>query len=138
MRSQIKEGDILFSIAGALGRVAIVKSNIVPANTNQALGIIRLKGNIITKDYLYYFFNKDDFQQMLNTISVTGAQPNLSLQNLKEFEIIFPSLTKQVQIATILADMDSELEFLATQLSKARQIKQGMMHELLTGRVRLV
>ena len=137
-RSQIKDGDILFSIAGALGRVAIVKSEIVPANTNQALGIITLKENTIDKHYLYYFFNKNDFQQMLNTISVTGAQPNLSLQNLNEFEIIFPSLDEQTRIATILSDMDAELEALEGQLGKARKVKQGMMQELLTGRVRLV
>lgn len=137
-RSQIKEGDILFSIAGALGRVGIIKREIVPANTNQALGIIRLKENTINNHYLYYFFNKNDFQQMLNTISVTGAQPNLSLQNLNEFEIVFPSLTEQTRIATILSDMDAELEALEAQLGKAKKVKQGMMQELLTGRVRLV
>ena len=137
-RSQIKEGDILFSIAGALGRVAIVKKEIVPANTNQALGIIRLEENNIDRNYLYYTFNKNDFQQMLNTISVTGAQPNLSLQNLNEFEIIFPSLTEQTRIATILSDMDAEIKILEQKLNKAFQIKQGMMQELLTGRVRLV
>ena len=41
-RSQLQENDILFSIAGAIGRVAIVDKNILPANTNQALAIIRL------------------------------------------------------------------------------------------------
>jgi type I restriction enzyme S subunit len=42
-RSQLKSGDILFSIAGALGRTAFVTNDIIPANTNQALAIIRLK-----------------------------------------------------------------------------------------------
>ena len=41
-RSQLKEGDVLFSIAGSFGRVAIVNKSILPANTNQALSIIRL------------------------------------------------------------------------------------------------
>ncbi|WP_051190426.1 restriction endonuclease subunit S [Kaistella palustris] len=137
-RSQIKSGDILFSIAGALGRTAIVKENICPANTNQALGIIRLNIGVIDTKYLYYFFNRNEFQQMLNTISVTGAQPNLSLLNLNQFEIVFPSLSEQTRIATILSDMDLEIEALKEKLGKARQIKQGMMQELLTGRVRLV
>ena len=44
-RSQLKEGDILFSIAGALGRTAIVTREILPANTNQALAIVRLKSS---------------------------------------------------------------------------------------------
>ena len=45
-RSQLLEGDILFSIAGALGRTAIVTSDVIPANTNQALSIIRLKDSV--------------------------------------------------------------------------------------------
>ena len=138
-RSKIQENDILFSIAGALGRTAIVKKEILPANTNQALGIIRLKENTLDRVFLYYFFNTSEFQQMLNTISVTGAQPNLSLFNLNEFEILFPkSKEEQTRIATILSDMDAELEALEAQLEKAKQLKQGMMQELLTGRVRLV
>lgn len=47
-RSQLKEGDILFSIAGVIGRVAIVTRNMLPANINQALAIIRIK-----KDDIY-------------------------------------------------------------------------------------
>ena len=46
-RSQLQENDILFSIAGAIGRVAIVDKNILPANTNQALAIIRLHSSVI-------------------------------------------------------------------------------------------
>ena len=53
-RSQLQEGDILFSIAGALGRAAIVTNDILPANTNQALSIIRLKNNEnVLKEYIF-------------------------------------------------------------------------------------
>lgn len=138
-RSQIHEGDILFSIAGALGRTAIVKNNICPANINQAIGIIRLNKNMINLHYLYYFLNKNDFQQMLNTISVTGAQPNLSLTNLNNFEIKFPkSVKEQTRIANLLSDMDAEIENLEKKLAKAKQLKQGMMQQLLTGKIRLI
>jgi type I restriction enzyme S subunit len=56
----------------------------------------------------------------------------------QKLEIRIPSLSEQTRIATILSDMDTELESLENTLGKARQIKQGMMQELLTGRVRLV
>ena len=49
-----------------------------------------------------------------------------------------PSLEEQTAIATILSDLDSELAALESRLTKARQIKQGMMQELLTGRIRLL
>jgi type I restriction enzyme S subunit len=49
-----------------------------------------------------------------------------------------PSLAEQTAIAEVLSDMDSEIEELEVKLSKARQIKQGVMQELLTGRIRLI
>jgi type I restriction enzyme S subunit len=48
------------------------------------------------------------------------------------------TLAEQTAIATVFSDMDSEIVALETKLAKARQIKQGMMQELLTGRIRLV
>ena len=55
-RSQLENEDILFSIAGALGRVAIISNDYLPANTNQALAIIRLRNKNVTQ-YIYYFLN---------------------------------------------------------------------------------
>ena len=49
-----------------------------------------------------------------------------------------PSTAEQTAIATILSDMDAEITALEAKLAKARQVKQGMMQELLTGRIRLI
>lgn len=67
----------------------------------------------------------------------TGV-PQLTAPQIATYKIPYPSISEQERIATILSDMDTELEVLENQLNKARQIKQGMMQELLTGRVRLV
>lgn len=138
-RSQLKSNDILFSIAGALGRVAIVSDEILPANTNQALSIIRLKKetNLYLK-YLFYYLNSNRIQTLILAINVQGAQANLSLQNISELPIDFPDITEQSQIAKILLDMDSEIESLEKKLAKYKMIKQGMMQNLLTGKIRLV
>ena len=53
-------------------------------------------------------------------------------------EVRLPRYDEQTAIATIFSDMDAEIAALEAKLSKARQIKQGMMQELLTGRTRLV
>ena len=138
-RSQLKSNDILFSIAGALGRVAIVKDEILPANTNQALSIIRLLDEtIVNYRFVYYVLNDEKIQKYINTISVQGAQANLSLLNISEFEIPLPLKEEQARIAIILTDMDIEIEQLETKLEKAKKVKQGMMQELLTGKTRLV
>jgi len=55
-----------------------------------------------------------------------------------ELVLSLPPLPEQVPIASVLSDMDAEIDALEAKLAKAKQIKQGMMQELLTGRIRLV
>lgn len=138
-RSQISEGDILFSIAGALGRTAIVQSDLVPANTNQALAIIRLKsGSCLYRPFLLKYLSSPKISNHIAAISVQAAQANLSLEDIRSFQIPSPCANEQNAIATILSDMESELASLEIRRDKARQLKQGMMQELLTGRIRLL
>ncbi len=63
---------------------------------------------------------------------------SLNTRILKNISVTLPSLAEQTAIATVLSDMDTELAALESRLAKARQIKQGMMQELLTGRIRLL
>ena len=65
-------------------------------------------------------------------------QASINTTELKTLEILLPPLPEQVAIAAILSDMDAEITALEAKLVKARQLKQGMMQELLTGRIRLV
>ena len=77
-RSQLQEGDILFSIAGTLGRVTSVNKAILPANTNQALSIIRLKeGNL---EYVKTCLKGNVVADFIRRNPTIGAQPNLSLE----------------------------------------------------------
>ena len=57
---------------------------------------------------------------------------------MSAMELSLPILSEQQAIATVFSDMDAEIAALKTKLAKARQIKQGMMQELLTGRIRLI
>lgn len=74
----------------------------------------------------------------LNQYSESSAQPGLSIVKLLALKCIVPPLVEQTAIAAIISSMDAEMAALETKLVKARQIKQGMMEELLTGRIRLV
>ncbi|MDF0720534.1 restriction endonuclease subunit S [Kaistella sp. PBT33-4] len=87
--------------------------------------------------YLYFYFRMYfGNHAMQNTVKATVD--SIRLPTLEEFIIKFPSLSEQERIATILSDMDAEIETLEQKLIKAKQIKQGLMQELLTGRIRLV
>jgi type I restriction enzyme, S subunit len=78
-------------------------------------------------------------EMRLNQYSESSAQPGLSVAKLLSLDVAHPpTKAEQTAIATILSDMDAEIAALEAKLAKARNIKQGMMQELLTGRIRLV
>ena len=98
-RSRLAVNDILFSIAGALGRTTIISEDILPANTNQALAIIRLKHNSkFLIPYVYLILGSDFIQSQIEGLKVGIAQPNLSLAQMNDFKIPLPSLEVQQQI----------------------------------------
>ncbi len=102
-RSQLKENDILFSIAGALGRIGIVGREIVPANTNQALAIVRLAENCgLTVSFLAKYFNSEFILREIERLKGGAAQQNLSLGQLNELSIPLPPLPEQQRIVAIL------------------------------------
>ena len=89
-------------------------------------------------DTIFSYFISNNKEVVLKFVSGSTVY-HLYGKELSNLNFHFhKSLTEQTRIATILSDMDAELEALEQQLHKARQIKQGMMQELLTGRVRLV
>ena len=70
-------------------------------------------------------------------LRVGSGLPNIQRGSLSGFIVWLPSLEDQSAIAEILSDMDAEIAALEAKLVKARQVKQGMMQELLTGKIRL-
>ncbi len=110
-RSQLKENDILFSIAGALGRIGIVKKEILPANTNQALAIIRLKKDSNTLvDFIAKYFNSNIVTDEIEKLRIGAAQQNLSLTQLNNLFVPLPPLPEQQSIVSILDECFSAID----------------------------
>ncbi len=137
LKGHLKKGDILITNRGDIGQIALVGDDFIDANINAQIVRINTNQNLIDK-YLLYWLSTDHCQNKINDLQTGSALKQLPINNLKKIEIKYPSLTEQTRIATILSDMDAELEALEQRLHKARQIKQGMMQELLTGRIRLL
>lgn len=136
-RSNILEGDLLISIAGNLGRVAIASSEILPANTNQAISIIRLKEKSINLDFLYYSLKGFAIEKYIKKVSTVGAQPNLSLKQVGEIELPLPNIEEQNKITAVLNSIDLKLKNEISKKRKLSKLKQGLMQQLLTGKVRV-
>ena len=110
-RSQLKNNDLLFSIAGAyLGKIAIVQEEDLPANTNQAVGIVRLDNDKVNNNFLYYYFSQKHITAYINKLSSQSSQPNLNLALLGSLEYKSINLSEQQKIANILSTLDAKIE----------------------------
>lgn len=110
-RSQIAENDILFSMAGMfLGKTSIATPEILPANTNQAVAIIRIDHQKANYEYVYYYLNQRSVIQAINASSAQSAQPNINLRQIGQIEIDLPSREMQDKIVAILASIDKKIE----------------------------
>lgn len=88
--------------------------------------------------WLSYFFRSSIGRELIYSLAQGATRYNLSKTNFLKLEIPYPEPEEQTAIATVLSDMDAEIEALETSLSKYRHVKNGMMQQLLTGKIRLV
>lgn len=100
-RSQIQPGDVLVSIAGTIGRAGVVSSDAPALNCNQALAIVRIKGDVL-QSFLRHWLESNEAQAQMRGATVTGTISNLSLTQLGKLRFPLPPLPVQQRIAEIL------------------------------------
>ncbi len=135
-RILLNEKSLLISISGAIGNIGVYERNEL-AFIGGAIAILKFKNPEIIDWVMYYLKSREGQLKLFGNVKA-GSHQNLILDDIRKIEIPIPKIEKQTRIATILSDMDAEIEALEQKLIKARQIKQGLMQELLTGRIRLV
>ncbi|MEM7245919.1 MAG: restriction endonuclease subunit S [Acidobacteriota bacterium] len=104
-RSQIQDGDLLISIAGTIGRSAIVDVA-SSLNCNQAVAIVRFNGSV-DRGYVVHWLATSDALRQMNAKGVTGTITNLSLAQIKSLQLPLPPLAEQKRIAAILDAADA-------------------------------
>ncbi|MFI3255144.1 MAG: restriction endonuclease subunit S [Eubacteriales bacterium] len=129
-RSQLQENDVLFSIAGALGRVALVPKNILPANTNQALALIRIKNKNVCLKYITVVLSSDVVKNQTNKQKQGVAQLNLSLKNISDLVIPLPPLETQQHMAKTLDLATEIIEGYRQKLTELEKLVQSVFYEM--------
>ena len=102
------------------------------------MSCLRAKKADTNMNYIFELLNSTQYWNNIALLLSGSSINNLRPDNILEMEFKFPSIAEQAAIASILSDMDNEIEALEQKLEKTRQIKQGMMQQLLTGKIRLV
>ena len=134
-RSIINSGDIIFTIAGTLGRFALIDDSVLPANTNQAVAIIRANQNKVTPDYLYSFFLGNWHNDYYRKRIQQAVQANLNLGTIKSLPIpILPdkAMSEYLGILSPIITMTKANEL---EITKLRAIRDTLLPKLMSGQV---
>ena len=135
---EIQENDIVVASSGnSYGKIAVVREKDLPLVMNTS--VIRFKPlEKIDYNFLLVFLKSVSFKDQIDLLTTGGAQPNFGPAHLNKILVNLPPKNEQKNIADVILSMDLEIESLENRLQKARQLKQGMMQDLLTGKVRLI
>ncbi|MCP4543634.1 MAG: hypothetical protein GY832_41505 [Chloroflexi bacterium] len=136
-RSKVITGDILLTIVGSVGNLAKVPSMFSGSNLTQQTARLSFNQKIANADYYLNVLQSKLGKKEISNFTKSGVQPSLNLADVEKFFVPYPTLAEQQAIAEALSDTDALIESLEQLIAKKRQVKQGAMQELLTGKKRL-
>ena len=141
--SLLGDGDIVFVDAsedneGTSKHLVIDNPEGIPFISGLHTIVAKSKTNALEQKYRRYCFQTMAVKAQFRFFAVGTKVSGISKSNIAKVTLPVPSVSEQTAISTILSDMDAEITVLEAKLEKVRQLKQGMMQELLTGRIRLV
>lgn len=135
----LKDGDLIFARTGAsVGKSYLYNPNDGPLIFAGFLIRIRPNPQKLIPTFISEYVNTNSYWNWVHQMSMRSGQPGINGNEYSQLPIPQPKISEQRAIATVLSDMDAEIAALEQQRDKTRSIKQGMMQELLTGRIRLV
>lgn len=132
-RSIISSGDIVFTIAGTLGRFALIDDSVLPANTNQAVAIIRANQSKVTPEYLYSFFLGNWHNDYYTKRIQQAVQANLSLGTIKSLPIPILSDKAMLEYLGIIKPIIAMTKANELEITRLRAIRDALLPQLMSG-----
>ena len=126
----LEQGDLLMSLTGNVGRVAILGKELLPAALNQRVACLRLKSDKISKRYLFHILNSNFFEQQCMMAAKGVAQKNISTEWLKDYEIPLYAPAQQAEIVTVLNAAQSVVASRKYELQKLDELVKARFVEM--------
>ena len=133
----VKNGDVLVSKDGTIGKVAVVSNLQYPTTLNSGVFVIRTKNEKITQEGLGLVFISPYFKDFIKRLTAGSTLVHLYQNDIVNFTFPIPTLPEQHRIASALTSIDNLISSLGKLIEKKKNIKQGTMQQLLTGKTRL-
>jgi|SRR5690554_1786999 len=135
-RSILKQNDILFSIAGTIGRVAIVPKELDNSNCNQAVSFIRLK-NIELTEYIHQWIKSDSVYTEIKASIVQGVQANVSLGILGSLSLPFPLKSTLSEWNLYISPLYNKINNSRSQIQTLTNLRDTLLPKLMNGELKI-
>ncbi len=132
-RSRLCAGDILVSIAGTIGRVAVVEGWLLPANTNQAVALLRPDTSLVEPDLLFRHATSTAIQRHFNERIVHAVQANLSLSTIKAAKIALPDRETQRALSAPISSFHESIRRNRHESQTLARVRDALLPRLLSG-----
>ncbi len=133
----LKAGDVVFSRVGSIDRNALISGDEEGWLFSGRLLRVRFDKSKADPAFMSSQFHSEPFRDAVRAVAVGQTMPSLNTAILRAISVTLPPMPEQVAIGQVATDLNHEIDYLYSRLTKARAVKQGMMQELLTGRTRL-
>jgi type I restriction enzyme S subunit len=136
-RTRLEPGDILISITADLGIVGVVPDGMGEAYINQHIALVRPSHGVVNPRFVGHYLASPAAQTYISKLNDAGAKAGLNLPTVRGLLTARPARTEQDLIAERLDEIDHRIQNATTESAKLRELKAGVMDDLLTGRVRV-
>jgi type I restriction enzyme S subunit len=136
-RTRLEPGDILISITADLGVVGVVPVGIGEAYINQHIALVRPSHGVVNPRFVGHYLASQVAQTYISKLNDAGAKAGLNLPTVRGLLTARPDRMEQNLIAERLDEIDNSIQNATTEAAKLRELKAGLMDDLLTGRVRV-
>ncbi|WP_165789759.1 restriction endonuclease subunit S [Paenibacillus sp. GM2FR] len=134
---EVRPNDLLISLVGTFGKIAIVPENAEPGIINPRLLKVTFDSSKANVKYYYYYMSSPYFYKQLEALSQGGTMGVINGKILKSLLFPCPPVSEQRQIVKIFESIDAKLIVEMEKLDKLNKLKKGLMQVLLTGKVRV-
>lgn len=136
-RADPRTGDVLVTKDGTLGVARLVESGHPEFSIFVSVALLRPMSQRVIPETVRAFFASGSYERQLGGLSAGSGLKHIHLEHFRRFLLPLPPLREQEEIATVTASINERLKAERLTLANFRQQKQGLMHDLLTGRVRV-
>jgi type I restriction enzyme S subunit len=136
-RTRLEPGDVLISITADLGIVGVVPEGMGEAYINQHIALVRTSVSAVNPRFVGHYLASPFAQAYISKLNDAGAKAGLNLPTVRGLLTARPARTEQNLVAERLDEIDNRIQNATTESAKLRELKAGLMDDLLTGRVRV-